>query len=144
MSDRKNVVQEMTLGAALAIIRNEREVSSVSGKASKKDQELLRRLRERRDFFNRNPEERKRQLNSLTKKCCGDRESGLSRNNDYFVAQLLTSSKATDKQNCDLLAVHLNNCYKCFIIYSDVLRDFYHYTQGKLSLKSNKKNRKEN
>jgi hypothetical protein len=61
-------------------------------------------------------------LESLPDKGCTVDNPFLENNEDYFIA--LFSNTKYDKA-CIRLYNHLNNCYHCFEIFSQVLRDYY-------------------
>ena len=63
-------------------------------------------------------------LNSLPERGCNSNTPFLENNDDYFIA--LFSNTKYDKA-CINLYNHLNNCYHCFEIFSQVLRDYYHH-----------------
>jgi hypothetical protein len=62
-------------------------------------------------------------LTSLPDGGCTSSTPFLENNDDYFI--VLFSNTKND-QACINLYNHLNNCYHCFEIFSQVLRDYYH------------------
>jgi hypothetical protein len=63
-------------------------------------------------------------LNSLPERGCTSSAPYLENNDDYFIA-LFSNSKYDEA--CINLYNHLNNCYHCFEIFSQVLRDYYRH-----------------
>ena len=63
-------------------------------------------------------------LDSIPERGCTSTKPFLEHNDDYFI--LLFSNNRHD-QACISLYNHLNNCYHCFEIFSQVLRDYYHH-----------------
>jgi hypothetical protein len=63
-------------------------------------------------------------LESLPNKGCAGGNPFLENNDDYFIALF---SNAKYDEACINLYNHLNNCYHCFEIFSQVLRDYYHH-----------------
>lgn len=50
----------------------------------------------------------------------------LSQNDDFFLNHLVSDSKDSKDPECEKLFRHTNDCFRCFVEYSNVLRDFYH------------------
>lgn len=57
--------------------------------------------------------------------CCQNKKALLDGNERYFVARFAIERDDTDDSKpCRSLATHLNNCYRCFNSFTDVLRHF--------------------
>jgi hypothetical protein len=59
----------------------------------------------------------------------------LSGNEDFFLQVFLNQHK---DPVCLELAAHLNRCYACFEIFSQILRDYYHKREELAGLKKGK------
>ena len=61
---------------------------------------------------------------------CQTEKSFLEDNNEFFLSLFLNAQKQVNfDQNCLQLSKHLNNCYSCFEVFCQVMRDYYYKSQ---------------
>jgi hypothetical protein len=111
---------ESKLGWALAHLESEQ--LSQSTQLNETDRCYLDQLVQRLDDLKKNG----RVATVLTKipaQSCLHNHPFLENNDDFFIA-FFTSSK--QENACINLFKHLNDCFHCFEIFSQVLRDYYH------------------
>lgn len=53
----------------------------------------------------------------------------LSQNDDFFLNHLVCDPKDSKDPECEKLFRHTNDCFRCFVEYSSVLRDYYHMSE---------------
>ena len=115
---------------ALAIL----EFEHTSGQSAQIDlsvenTERLKKLREHVNNFQSSG------LDSILQKCptgpCQTESPFLQENEDFFIA--LVMFKIRGEQNgkhCNPLIEHLNDCFRCFEVYSEVMRQYYSNSQN--------------
>ena len=120
-----------TLGQILAYLYTERSDKNPDHtfKLSTEETEQLDSMRQRfekisfgENFFNI--------LTCLPNNQCNGEIAHLQSNEDVFFAILSLGLKNGDcSKDCKQLFNHLNSCFRCFEIFSDVMRDFYFKSQ---------------
>ncbi|MFQ5649321.1 MAG: hypothetical protein ACE5IY_05210 [bacterium] len=61
---------------------------------------------------------------------CHSETAYLAGNEDFFVARFtIARVDAEESKPCQNLSKHLNDCFKCFTVFTEVLRDFYNKKQ---------------
>ncbi|MFQ5708741.1 MAG: hypothetical protein ACE5HO_14895 [bacterium] len=122
--------QKLTLGRALAILKNNGSPEAVQSTISSQEAKLFQSLRDRRESLLAAPEEVERVLQSIPPHCCREEQPRLHENTDFFVAYVLIEPRNGRNDNHYLrLMKHLNDCYRCFEEYSAILRDYYNQSQ---------------
>ncbi|NIV95796.1 hypothetical protein GWN42_24130 [candidate division KSB1 bacterium] len=120
MNERK-----LSLGSALAFIKKEDDGTASENRISPAHETYLQPLRERHKFLTDSPQEVERIWKSIHKKGCHREKTFLAENGDFFIVFLLLGIHAEQEENhCKRLSEHLNNCYRCFEEYADVMLDF--------------------
>ena len=119
-----------SFGQALAILKFEHSSGrSTQIDLSVENTERLKNLREHVKNFQASS------LESILQKCptssCQTESPFLQENEDFFIA--LVMFKIRDEQNgkhCNPLMEHLNDCFRCFEVYSEVMREYYSNSQN--------------
>jgi len=94
-----------------------------------KDKEELTRFRVRIKDLTRSPE-RNIIINKLDERECSPESPYLRDNSDVFLMLLFHNEIP---ELCSNLGKHLNDCYQCFKIFSDVMQNYYQEYQNMCS-----------
>lgn len=122
---------QLTLGMALAHIDAEIKSETICNRSglSETDANYLQSLRQRRESI-LSLDCTEKIFNALPKYCCQTELPHLAENIDLFIARFLIYPEEVHKSKlCKKLSKHLNDCFRCFEEFCQVLRDYYHTTQ---------------
>ena len=111
--------QKPSLGWALAHLQTERKVESAQ--FSEADKNYLHKIVSRYDSMKNNGSFYEA-LEALPTHTCSFDHLFLQNNEDFFIA-LFSNTKHDEA--CIRLYKHMNDCYPCFEVFSQVLRDYY-------------------
>jgi len=94
------------------------------------ERQHLEQLSARRDHLLKNDFASKilRELPTLG---CLQEKAFLEQNPDFFIYHVLAGGDDADPGFCRQLTVHLNNCFRCFNAYVEVLDDYHEAQNGK-------------
>ena len=112
--------QKPSLGWALAHLQTEKKVAVAE--FSEADKDYLDKILNRYDSMKNNGSLNKA-LEALPTHTCSFSHLFLQNNEDFFIA-LFSNTKHDEA--CIRLYKHMNDCYPCFEVFSQVLRDYYH------------------
>ncbi len=107
------------LGWALAHLQAER--TTTSSQLTPSEQDYLEHMKDRFKLLNGNGK-MVSLLENLPDRTCLINQPFLADNEDFFIA-LFSDTKHDEA--CIRLYKHMNDCYPCFEIFSQVLRDYY-------------------
>ncbi|MCG8607814.1 hypothetical protein MJD09_22870 [bacterium] len=127
--------QEMSIGHALAYLAHEIHAGRKRDwpELNEKAQEYVQSLRDRWEWI-RSDQGSQAILTGLPKTGCQTDQTYLNNNDDFFVARLLVCRDDEHGSDfCVRLFGHLNDCYRCFEEFCQVLRDFYQMNQKLLT-----------
>jgi len=115
----------MRLGIALAKIKSLHE--ELPDEDTTEEGKVLQHIFQLRQDFRKTPVRvREVLLNGVPDSRCNP-ESRLVGNKEFFTAYLLEyRSNDEHQQHCKKLSRHLNDCFQCFEVFSDVVRDYLH------------------
>ena len=115
---------KVTLGGAIALIKHTQLGKELK---SLEDKGYVQKLYQRWQSLVNHQNQVESLLNAIPEEPCHDEKCHLADNEDFFVVYMLMYlPKAVNDNYCIGLVKHLNNCYRCFKVYSDVMRDYYH------------------
>ena len=120
------------LGWALAHLQTEKNLSALQ--VSEADSDYLRYMRERYRQLSRDGK-LIAVLEKLPDRPCLMNHPFLEGNEDFFIALF---SKTKHDEACIRLYKHMNDCYRCFEIFSQVLRDYYRQGEALHAVKGEK------
>ncbi len=113
--------QKVSLGWALAHLQAEKKVQSAQ--VSEADKDYLHKILKRYYLMKDNGRLHEA-LEELPTHTCSLDHPFLQNNEDFFIA-LFSDTKHDEA--CIRLYKHMNDCYRCFEIFSQILRDYYHH-----------------
>ncbi|MFQ5753726.1 MAG: hypothetical protein ACE5HI_17185 [bacterium] len=129
--NRNTMPQEMTLGCALAYIAEEIKTNKILEwpELSESANNYLQDLREyRQKIISLNCAESI--FAALPEPCCQTEKPHLAENAELFIVHFLMYPEDDHKsKHCKRLANHLNDCFRCFEEFCQVLRDYYYKNQ---------------
>ena len=120
--------QKPTLGWALAHLQTEKK--QASAQFSDADKDYLHKILSRYDSMKNNGSLNEA-LRALPTHSCSFDDLFVQNNEDFFIA-LFSNTKHDEA--CIRLYKHMNDCYPCFEIFSQVLRDYYHCSEELASI----------
>jgi hypothetical protein len=127
--------QDISIGHALAYLSHEICVGTKRDwpELNDKAHDYIQALRDRWEEI-RTDQGSQAILASLPKTSCQTEETYLDNNEDFFVARLLVCGEDEPGSDfCVRLFGHLNDCYRCFEGFCQVLRDYYQKDQELLA-----------
>lgn len=113
-----------SLGWALAHLQAEGKGPAPS--AADADNVLLAKMKERYRQLSSNGQ-LKAVLESLPEQSCLSEKPFLESNEDFFIVLF---SDIKHEEACIKLYTHMNDCFSCFEIFSQVLRDYYRFGEN--------------
>ena len=126
--------KEMGIGAALAYIKSTKDAKEINGKRiSEQDFEYIRSLRNRFDYLAARGNEEKI-FQSIPENRCECTNQFLSGNVDFFLSFVLLDDDLKLEKFSPRFIKHLNNCFWCFDIFTNVMREYYYTTQSLLGI----------
>ncbi len=121
---------QLSLGKALAILRSEKENASAGpNRLDEQSKVYLEHLHNRFVWLTSELNRLVELERSIPTTSCTGEECTLENHEDFFIAYLMECFPPYVKNEdnlCARLIRHLNDCYPCFCIYANVMRDFYH------------------
>lgn len=117
---------DFSLGHALAYVKLNSQSLSKLSLLSLSDQDIVNRLSKRVDEFRKTEGDIDKYL-SLPEHACNTQNFFLCDNEDFFIMRLIVFPEEKKKSKlCWNLTRHLNDCFNCFIEFTEVMRDYYH------------------
>ena len=117
----------MRLGFALAHLAVEITTERVSNwpELNEHQKNSLQTLRDRRQEILSNASV-DRIFKAIPAYACQTEKTYLLNNEEFFIAHfLITTEDGKADKYCERLSRHLNDCYTCFELFCDVMRDYY-------------------
>jgi hypothetical protein len=122
---------ESTVGKILAYLKTERTTNkkNIFKSISEKEKNCLQSLRQQ--FGKINSQNIASELfQQIPEHECQTEQAFLENNKTFFLCLILIDPKDDDFDKCcTRLSSHLNNCFRCFEIFSQVMVDFYYESQ---------------
>ncbi len=117
----------MRLGFALAHLTVEITTARVSNwpELNEHQKNSLQTLRDRREEIISNASVN-RIFKAIPAYACQTEAAYLLNNEEFFIAHfLITNQNSKADKYCERLYRHLNDCYTCFELFCEVMRDYY-------------------
>lgn len=122
------IQSDARLGFALAYVGN---VVDINGDASKDltddGKQLIARVHNRYLHIAESPHGEL--FKNIPSSSCSGKSPFLLDNVDFYVAFLLVGIDEDNNEYHAKIVKHLNDCFWCFELFTDVLRDFFHASQ---------------
>ncbi len=114
------------IGYKLASLQTEHEITSyLKSDLSEENISNIKLLREQLKQ-NNIPGKLSFPLPAIPEYACSGQDIFLKDNHDFFISYILGSP---EEKNCLQLFTHLNDCYNCFSIFSQTMRDYFNKKQ---------------
>ena len=114
----------ISFGAALAILVRQHSTPDIETNGPDTDGRLTE-LAETWQLLANSPDRIQEILDAFPEASCHEETCKLADNYDFFMAYFLGGLLNNMRENtCHRLFIHLNDCYRCFGVFSDVMRDY--------------------
>ncbi len=124
--------QALKIGHALAYLSTEVETNQTASQVglSATASAYLQSLREIRQEIQSGNHRIPDIIDSLPQASCRTDETYLRNNHDFLIALLLICrDDGHDSEHCNRIYRHLNDCFRCFEEFCQLLRDYQHKSQ---------------
>jgi hypothetical protein len=130
MKERSDMM-EVTLGKLLAYMDVEKRNKTLTPEMELPEH-LERSLKDLRERFTTliSQEQKKKEFIKIPQHSCDSSAPFLANNEDFFLMMILLYNREEEiNGSTDKFIKHLNECYWCFEIYQQVMRDYFHTLQ---------------